>query len=68
MPLILKGPHPLQRDCPSDVDIGRRDVDPEFHAQRPPELQLRLEASCRQQVDGVPGERLQTHGEPMVDE
>ncbi len=40
----------------ADVDVGRRDVDPELHAQRPAELQLLLEAARRQDVDGVPRE------------
>ena len=37
MALVLEGPHALQRDRAADVDVGRRDVDPELHAQRPAE-------------------------------
>ena len=56
MPLVLEGAHPLQRDRAADVDVGRRHVDPELDAQRPAELQLRLEPALRQHVDGVAGE------------
>ena len=39
----------------------RRDVDPELHAQRPPERELALEPALGQDVDGVPGQRLDPH-------
>jgi hypothetical protein len=53
VPLVLEGPHPLQRDRAADVDVGRGDVDAELHPQRPAELQLRLEPALWQHVDGV---------------
>ena len=34
MARILEGAHPLERDRAADVDVRRRDVDPELHAQR----------------------------------
>ena len=62
MALVLERAHPLQRNRASDVDVGRGDVDPELHAQRPAELQLRLEPALRQHVDGVPREVGEAHG------
>ena len=38
----------------TEMDVGRGDVDPELHPQRPPELQFRLEPALRKDVDGVP--------------
>ncbi len=52
---VLERAHPLQRDPSADVDVGRRDVDPELDAERSPELQLGFEAAGRQQLDVVPG-------------
>ena len=40
----------------SQMDVGRRCVDPELDAQRAAELQLALELSLRQHVDRVPRE------------
>ena len=56
MPRVLERTHPLQRDRPTDVDIGRRDVDPELDAQRAAERELLLEPARREQVDVVAGE------------
>ena len=61
-PCVLERAHPLERDRPADVDVGRGDVDPELHPQRPAELQLLLEAARRQDVDGVPGQTGDIHG------
>ncbi len=54
--LVLEGAHSLKRDAATDVDVGRRDVDPELDAQRTPERELLLELSLREDVDGVPGQ------------
>ena len=62
MPFVLEGPHPLERDRAADVDVRRGDVDPELHAQRPPERELALELALRQHVDGVPRQLAQAHG------
>ena len=50
---VLKRAHPLQRDRATDVDVGRRDVDPELDPQRTPQLQLRLERHPPAGGDGV---------------
>ena len=56
MPRVLECAHALERDRAADVDVGRRDVDPELHPQRPAELELLLEAARGQNVDRVAGE------------
>ena len=53
---VLERPHALERDPSADVDVGRGDVDPELHPQRPPERELLLEAALREQVDVIAGE------------
>jgi hypothetical protein len=50
---VLEGAHPLQRDPPADVDVRRRDVDPELDAQRATERELPLEPALGKDVDGV---------------
>ena len=61
-PSSWKRAHPLERNRPADVDVRRGDVDAELHPQRPAQGELRLEASLRQDVDGVPDEVWQGHG------
>ena len=48
VPLALKGAHPLERDAVAERDVRRRDVDPELHAQRPPERELALQLALRE--------------------
>jgi len=57
--LVLEPAHELERDRAADVDVGRGDVDPELHAQRPAELQLSFQAALRQDVEPLlqPGAR-----------
>ena len=62
MPLVLEGPHPLERDRAAHVDVRRGHVDPELHAQRPPQRELALELTLRQHVDGVSRQLGQAHG------
>jgi hypothetical protein len=51
--LVLEGSHPLERNAVPQRDVRSRHVDPELHPQRPAELQLLLEASLGQHVNGV---------------
>ena len=66
MAFVLEGAHPLQRDPAADVDVGRRDVDPQLHAQRPAERELALQPAFGQDVDRVPCELRDSHG-PSLD-
>ena len=43
MPLVLERAHALERYPPADVDVGRRDVDAELHAEGPVEREPTLE-------------------------
>ncbi len=61
MAFVLEGAHPLERDRAPHVDVGRRDIDTELHAQGATELQLGLEPTLREHVNGVPGQTLD-HG------
>ena len=62
MSLVLERAHALQRDPVADVDVRRGDVDPELHAQRPPERELALEPALGEDVDGVSGQIGDGHG------
>ena len=61
MALVLKRTHPLQRNRPADVDVRRGDVDPQLHPQGPAELQLLLQAACREHVDRVRRQLVDAH-------
>ena len=67
MPRVLERPHALERDRSADVDVGRGDVDPELHPQRPPERELLLEAALREQVDVIAGKGVDVaHGAELL--
>ena len=61
MTLVLEGAHSLERDRAADMDVRRGDVDPELDAQRPAQLQLRLQAALGEEVHRVPREGFQAH-------
>ena len=61
MPLVLEGAHPLQRNPVAEGDVRRGDVDAELDAQRPAELELRLEGALGQDARRVPGQLLHAH-------
>ena len=61
MALVLEGAHPLERNAAADVDVGRRDVDPELDTERSAEGELRLERTGRQDMDGVARELGDAH-------
>src|SRR4051812_36238521 len=56
MPFVLEGPQPAEHNGEAEVDVGRRRIDPELHAKRPPELQLLLEPALGLDVDRVTSE------------
>jgi hypothetical protein len=60
--LALEGGESLKRDPVTERYVGRGDVDPELDPKRPSELQLSLERSLWEHVDGVPRELGKTHG------
>ena len=61
MALVLERAHALERDAATDVDVRRGDVDPELHAERTTERELRLEGTGREDVDGVSRELRDAH-------
>ena len=61
MALVLERAHLLQRDAPTDVDVGRGDVDAELHTKRATEREFRLERAGGQHVDGVSRELGDAH-------
>ncbi len=54
VPRVLERAHPLQGNAAAEMDVGRRHVDAELDAQRPPERELAFELAFRQHVNCVP--------------
>ena len=59
MPGVLEVAQLAQHDRVAEVDVGRRRIDAELHAQRAPERQLALQLARREDLGGAAHERLE---------
>src|SRR5581483_11951808 len=59
--VALEVRQPVEDIGKAEMDIRRGRVDAKLHAERPSELQLRLECLCREDVNRFPGDLWERH-------